>query len=570
MLKIRFAIPKIALFAVVLVQPGTGYSESVTYRGSSFAVDTLTSVQPEHVTVAVGSSSFMVLERDVGRRVALMYAADAKLAKAMPWPSYLKFVEKLDASSEQDLLEAAAKMFLSSQALDLEEQTQLSEALLRVDSIATVLLAALEKVGDSSQGTPVCMTLRAFDASSRVAAKEKVQQLLLRHNAVCREFLEKRARKHLSGGLVDEAIQDLEVAVSAFTLGLELDGKIVAAQHRLSEMQKAFASRNAVMYRAAFQEAAADHFLADSLGIGRTNTIQRVAEAFLEEGRATDALLILTLIDFERRSESTHELVLKTLSELGERAPELFKQEKILRFLSEFALKDEAIRDLLVSLLEGAVKKDISKGELSLASVSFDTVRELRPDPSPQNDQLRFLWAERLLNQGQLAQAQAMIGSANTRAPLFLTINLLLKRNPLPALVTSAGLIVFGLLLAFARRRSTVDKPQESIRQRTIPVQNESAEEDEDEHLKRARFVKYSPDLRGGGIRDEYADLLAVFGMFPGVKLSHIKNAYRNAVKNCHPDLNRNASSAEADKFIYLTQTYERLLQLHQERTGER
>jgi hypothetical protein len=164
-----------------------------------------------------------------------------------------------------------------------------------------------------------------------------------------------------------------------------------------------------------------------------------------------------------------------------------------------------------------------------------------------------------------------MIASASSGAPVMLRLNLLISSNPLLVLVSSATLIVCGLLLVFARRRSEAGKPQESVRQSVAPRKEEQrAEEGEEEHIRRARFVRYSPDLRGGGIRDEYADLLSVFGMYPGVKLSHIKNAYRNAVKNCHPDLNRNASSAEADRFIYLTQTYERLLQLHAERTGER
>ncbi len=571
MLKIRFATWSLALLAVFLLSPFPGYSESVSYRGASFAVDTLKSVHPDQVTVSVGGSSFMVSEKDVGRRVALAYAADAKLAKDMPWTNYLNFLEKLDGAEDRDIIEASAKMFLSSQELGIEERSQLSGALMRIDPGGSSLLAALESIGGSSQSIPVCMAIRGLDSAGRAAAKEKAPQVLLRHNAVCSEFLRKLVRKHLSEGLVDESIQDLDVAISAFTVGPELDGALVAARDRLAEMQKAFASRDSFMYRTAFQEAAKDGFLADALSSGRTGAVQSVAGTFLDEGRAADALSVLTLIDFERRSESTHDLVLKALSELREQAPEVFKQQKVLRFLTEFALKDESIKDLLVSMLDTVIREDVARGDLTLAAVLLDAIRELRPDPSPQNDNLRFLWADRLLNQGQLAQAQAMIASASSGAPVKLRLNLLMSSNPLLVLVSSATLIVLGLLLVFARRRAAVEKPQESVRQRTDPQKEEQrADEGEDEHIRRARFVRYSPDLRGGGIRDEYAELLSVFGMHPGVKLSHIKNAYRNAVKNCHPDLNRNASSSEADQFIYLTQTYERLLQLHAERTGER
>ena len=92
---------------------------------------------------------------------------------------------------------------------------------------------------------------------------------------------------------------------------------------------------------------------------------------------------------------------------------------------------------------------------------------------------------------------------------------------------------------------------------------------DDDQDIGDTRFVRYTPDLRGGAVRDEYEDLLSVFGVRPGVQLKHIKNAYRNAVKHCHPDLNKNTTSADADRFIYLTQAYDRLLRLHEQRTGE-
>ena len=52
--------------------------------------------------------------------------------------------------------------------------------------------------------------------------------------------------------------------------------------------------------------------------------------------------------------------------------------------------------------------------------------------------------------------------------------------------------------------------------------------------------------------------------------LKKIKLAYRNAVKTCHPDLNLQAGEADAAKFIKLTKSYERLLQLHTARTGEK
>jgi hypothetical protein len=551
------------------MQPLAAHAESVTYLGEVFPVDSLTPVQPDQVTVSVGGSSFMVSEKNLGRRVALAYAEDAKLAKALPWSKYIGFVDKITDPGDRDLLKASARTFLSSQELAFEEREQLAGALKRVDPKGEALLGALQSAGSSSHGVPVCMAIRTFEDSARIAAKEKSQEILLRHNAVCSEFFRKSSRKHVSEGLVDEAVQDLDVAVSVFTLGAELDGSIVAARHRLTEMQSALASRDSFMYRNAFQEAAKDPFLAGVLKEGRTPIVQQGAATFLNEGLSGGALSILTLVDFERRSESTHELVSKALLELKPQDLEVLKQEKVRRVLIEFALKDDVIKEQLLSVLDSVIGEDVAKGDLSLAGALFDAVREIRPDPSPQNDRFRFVWAERLLNQGQITQAQSMVASASTSTPLLLHLNLLMKSDPFFAAVSGAALLGFAGLLVFRRRRAMVQTPHEEARERTV-LQGSGVDGEEDEQPRKARFVRYSSDLRGGGIRDEYKDLLAVFGMQPGVKLSHIKNAYRNAVKSCHPDLHRNASSAEADKFIHLTQTYERLLQLHEERTGER
>jgi curved DNA-binding protein CbpA len=80
----------------------------------------------------------------------------------------------------------------------------------------------------------------------------------------------------------------------------------------------------------------------------------------------------------------------------------------------------------------------------------------------------------------------------------------------------------------------------------------------------------YSHGIKLNQGLDEYTDCLRVFALRPGVSLQRIKVAYRNAVKTCHPDLNPNSGEDEANQFIRLTKTYERLLRLHEERTGEK
>ena len=80
------------------------------------------------------------------------------------------------------------------------------------------------------------------------------------------------------------------------------------------------------------------------------------------------------------------------------------------------------------------------------------------------------------------------------------------------------------------------------------------------------KFVSISRSAGAEPKYDEYLELLAEFGLTANVDLQGIKVAYRNAVKECHPDLNPNAGPDENTRFIELTRHYERLTELHMQR----
>jgi hypothetical protein len=139
-----------------------------------------------------------------------------------------------------------------------------------------------------------------------------------------------------------------------------------------------------------------------------------------------------------------------------------------------------------------------------------------------------------------------------------------------PLMVSGVLLLVILLALRVFRGARIGRDAADVVEKQAQDAADAHSNDQQEDEAGDDRFVRYSPDLRGGGIRDEYEELLGVFGVKPGVDLKHIKNAYRNAVKNCHPDLKKNTTAAEADRFIFLTQAYDRLLNLHEEKTGER
>lgn len=571
MVKLPRFIVTMGLSFGMLSHPSSACADAVVYLGESFSVDTLATVQPDQVTVTLAGSSFLVSRENVAKRVALAYAADARLAKSMPWAKYIGFLGKVKAPEDSDLVEAAARMFFVAGDLSLKERNDLAEVLTHIDPKANARINALQSSGSSSIDDSVCLAIRYLDDKQRAVVRERAPDVLLRYKTACSEFFRNGARTFASAGSLREAVRDLDVTLEVFALAPELDLPIVTARHRLTELQRALASRDAFTYRSAFDEAARDPFLLDAFKVGHNAIVQAAASVFVDERLSGGALSILTLVDFARRTEVTHDLVLKSLSELRGKEVEVLKQERIRRSLLEFALKDEGIKVKLLALFESLIQEHRTSGDQSFAISLFDAIREARPDPSPENDNLRFLWASQMLDEGQVGKARTIIENTSTSAPIMLRLKLLLREQAVIILISVVALGGALVAILFLRRRSLAQiTRQESAAQQNVEETDVEREEEGSEPVRQARFVRYSPDLRGGGIRDEYEDLLAVFGMRPGVKLSHIKNSYRNAVKSCHPDLNRNASSAEAERFIYLTQNYERLLRVHEERTGER
>jgi hypothetical protein len=195
----------------------------------------------------------------------------------------------------------------------------------------------------------------------------------------------------------------------------------------------------------------------------------------------------------------------------------------------------------------------------------------LRSDPSKNNDGIRKKLIIKLLDAGLVPQAKSVASELSTTASPLLQIKLILAGAYVEFGVLIALILVVilgGTFLLWGRRAVRPTSTSNNSRRRATSSQQQFVDEDEPEQPR--RFVVYSHGIKVGQGVDEYTDCLRVFALKPGASLKKIKVAYRNAVKACHPDLNPHAGPQEAARFIQLTKSYERLLQLHEQRTGER
>jgi hypothetical protein len=242
-----------------------------------------------------------------------------------------------------------------------------------------------------------------------------------------------------------------------------------------------------------------------------------------------------------------------------------------------YATKDPALKPLYIGLLERAIERVSEGTDISKGAVLLVGVRELRPDPSPENDTLRFMLATAAGENGQWEQAEALMKGVKTTIPRRVRVMLYCKRHPLVVAIPVALLACLTFLWVRVKRtqRRVVAGVKSTARSSdtgsTVAQGREYSTEQstEFERDKVESLHSLSKSMRESRNQEEFDALLRVFGLNPNATMTEIKIAYRHAVKSCHPDRNPKGDEKTSDRFIELTRQYERLLVLFRERQGE-
>jgi len=232
------------------------------------------------------------------------------------------------------------------------------------------------------------------------------------------------------------------------------------------------------------------------------------AERALAQGQANLTLRIISNLNFNERTTKHHELLLRALDLQPAAVMQAMAEPTIKTALLLYASKDEQIAVKIAPLLYA---------------------------------------------QAELSQRPAE------------SILLPIQRALLPISLASGALLL--LLYIFIRqRRQRHRQRQENSRAQAL--------HSEDPNGYVAELAPKQPRAQGAGVKvrlsAEYLEVLKFFNLNPQVSIAEIKLAYRQAVKAVHPDLNQGAPADTTEEFIYITQRYERLLELHEQESEER
>lgn len=297
------------------------------------------------------------------------------------------------------------------------------------------------------------------------------------------------------------------------------------------------------------------------------NAVHTKAQGLIESGHPEDAILLLVRIDFDRRTDRTHELLNSALGAIRPSETSPLMHQAVNQFIARLADKDERVRLAIVSALEQQISYLIGIGRLNDSEALIKRLAQLRPDPSRENDALRSKLAFAMLERGQEGSASAVLGAVKSGVPLLFTLKLAAYRIWNDSLLLLAVILVPITILVIVRGRHIKARLADLARAREVAEKilgsaTLEEEESDDEESRPKGFTVLQKRNVISPSQHEYLQLLAVFGLEANAGLSDIKRAYRQAVKSCHPDSQGAKDAKASQQFISYTKNYERLLEL--------
>jgi hypothetical protein len=547
--------------------PGKAVAESVAFFGRSFQVDRLESLPGDQVKVDVQGQTFIASRQGAGQKVFRIYAEHPNLLPIKSIDSeYGSFVASLVQHGAQDDALAAIQALLTSQGISEQVREKFFSGVMSSGAGGDLVVNALRGVNSRDpQRQAACIALPSLPLHSANQAQKLLSTDLTWITLECPQQLIQLAQDELLRGELDQGALTLSFVGSFFKGASELAQAAESSSERLGIVRESITSGDANKFEAALRGASFDPLLRGYYQKSLGDSVAEFGSDALSRHRPAAVLQSLALLDFSDRDNRHHELLLQALQSLTYEDKPVFTKEPVKRMLWAYATKDQVLKDEYIALLSSGIEEAIQDGQPAQGALYVNILKDIRLDPSLQNDELRGLVAEGFVDTGDFVAAQGIMKEVQTSIPWVIRFRLLLKLDRYVLLmVLLGGLVVARWLIngiAMYKRGDSVSsqkakaKPEDAFG-KSNKKKSEQKRDRPDFDLKQSRYK---------GL-DEYADCLAKFQLQPGASLADIKNAYRALVKSLHPDLNPKASKDDTARFIELTKAYERLIELHEER----
>jgi hypothetical protein len=533
------------------------YAESVEYAGRQFKVYNLKEIDPENIALEVDGQPLLASRATAGKATFKIYAQKPELLEREgELQGYGSWVATLPAKGEHDGAVFAVERIVSSPRIDPRKKIRFYSELVGNADGERSLFEALSSMSRSER--VACSALGFLSPTSQANLKNRAYDWI---STSCPQSLVELAQGLMVDGERSSGIALLRAA-TVFSGDGEVGDAARTSLGRSEALERALHSQDPAQLDSALKVASFDALLSPYFEKARPTVITEFSSRALREGHPVIALRGLSLLDFSSRNDAHHELLSKALGQLAFEDRDVLRDRGVSSLVWSYATRDEVVRRQYLAILEGWIHRSLDEDKAGEALTLFDLLKELRLDPSVENDFLRGEIAESFVDNGDERSAESVLSGLRTELPWIYRFRLLLKRDIYMLIMVALGGVVIlrwaVMLVGEMRRRNAARRIAQEAERRAA-----EAAERERYH---SQFAEES--LRADGFMDvdEYAAGLKKFHLHPGASLADIKNAYRHVVKTLHPDINPRATKGDTDIFIDLTKTYERLLILHAER----
>jgi DnaJ-domain-containing protein 1 len=545
-----------ALTLVVFISTREALAEArVMYGTVPLSVQSLRPAGADLVTVQVLGEAFLVAERDAGKRVALrlLSSPNSEIASEL----IKTLAEQASILGDSEVLQSALKLMTG----DADRSEFDSEAawakIVEAEVGQIALVQALAAHSEAMPAKRLCAALSVLQ--QRPVRTPGANELAHSKAQVCVNAAVLRAFEHVySGRDLQEGIRIIETASAAYGPPQKLLSELRLLVDTLRSLNESILASNLDSFGSSLKSLRAQgvsyNFEPESLN--PNNLIEIFMRDSNGRGAYAAALQGLSLLDFERRTPAIHQYILAALAGVAPQdALKAFSPE-VHAIVGQFAAKDDQIAKYYVLMLERCVSGLAKDGRLVEAQELLTKAQSVDVSVRDRFKGGAEFLAARLFDARDVSGAQQILKSFVSQPSFSIRLRQWLASL---GLTLSLALVIIGIamlavfILSRKRRAKSVEADKqkaEAIRKSASSMQPPPVEE---------KGPRYSP---------EYIEALKIFGLGVEASLAEIKNAYRQAVKEHHPDAKHNPTAADNDYFISLTTAYERLLKLH-EREGK-
>jgi hypothetical protein len=277
------------------------------------------------------------------------------------------------------------------------------------------------------------------------------------------------------------------------------------------------------------------------------NFFHKQANKLIQANYQESALILLSWIESNWRTDETHKLVLESLRSKKELHKVIFTNQRVRNFLNFLAEKDKRISRAYIDYLQTYYDQTLLNKDYNNSKIALSILKELSSENNNYNTAKLVI---KLHLSKQIEEAQRYYKTINGWVGLLNFIKLLALGYIIDLFLLIAFIVVTTALLTmrFIKPRNVNYSARRELGSSEDTYNNQQ--------------VKRIFELNQGNhsLWVEYERLLSIFSLNKSCSMSDIKKAYRHTVKTVHPDAN--LEKDVEDKFLQLSKSYERLLEL--------